>query len=160
MQKIRFLSGNALKLIAAAAMLVDHIGLIFFPRLSIFRIIGRLAFPIFAFMIAEGCRHTRNKLRHFFTMAAIAAICQTVYFVALKDMSMSVFVTFSISILLVYFLQYMKKTFWSTDHSRLYKIFIFISFFLVLYSNHPILTVALYHLLDIIVDFFEQDHLL
>ena len=138
MQKIRFLSGNALKLIAAAAMLVDHVGLIFFPRLSIFRIIGRLAFPIFAFMIAEGCRYTRSKLRYFLTMAGIAAVCQIAYFIALKDSSMSVFVTFSVSILLVYYLQYLKKTLWSGEHSRLYKIFIFVSFFLLLFLMYAI----------------------
>ena len=47
------LSGNALKIIAALAMLCDHVGLMFFPHVRLFRIIGRLAFPIFAYMIAE-----------------------------------------------------------------------------------------------------------
>lgn len=132
MQKIRFLSGNALKLIAALAMLVDHIGLVFFPERSIFRIIGRLAFPIFAFMIAEGCRYTRNKLRYFLTMSGIAAVCQVVYYAALKATDLSVFVTFSVSILLVYLLQHLKKTFWDTRCSKAYKILIFISFFVAL----------------------------
>jgi hypothetical protein len=58
-----FLTGNQLKLIAAGAMLADHVGLMFFPEAELLRIIGRLAFPIFAFMIAEGCKYTRNKLR-------------------------------------------------------------------------------------------------
>ena len=40
-----------------------HIGLIIFPHVMILRIIGRIAFPIFAFFIAEGCKHTKNKLR-------------------------------------------------------------------------------------------------
>ena len=42
-----FLSGNMLKIIAAISMLIDHIGYMFFPDVIIFRIIGRLAFPIF-----------------------------------------------------------------------------------------------------------------
>ena len=138
MQKIKFLSGNALKLIAALAMLVDHIGLIFFPRYSIFRIIGRLAFPIFAFMIAEGCRYTRNKLRYFLTMSGIATVCQIVYFIALKDTDLSVFVTFSVSILLVYLLQYVKKIFWSPLAPRTYKILIFVSFFAALILTYAI----------------------
>jgi len=71
MTKIRFLSGNMLKIIAALAMLCDHVGLLFFPSQDIFRIIGRLAFPIFAFMIAEGCKYTRNKAKYFFNLTHI-----------------------------------------------------------------------------------------
>ena len=57
------LSGNQLKIIAAISMTVDHLGFILFPSLIILRIIGRIAFPIFAYMIAEGCRYTKNEKR-------------------------------------------------------------------------------------------------
>ena len=50
--KCRVLSGNVLKLIACVAMVIDHVGVMFFPYEDSLRIIGRLAFPIFAFMIA------------------------------------------------------------------------------------------------------------
>ena len=56
MSKIRFLSNNALKIIAALAMLADHAGYLLFPDVTVLRIIGRLAFPIFAFTIAEWSR--------------------------------------------------------------------------------------------------------
>ena len=138
MHKIRFLSGNALKLIAAAAMVADHVGLIFFPQYIIFRIIGRLAFPIFAFFIAEGCRYTRNKLRYFLTMAIIALVCQVVYFVALGDTAMSVFVTFSVSILLVYSLQYCKKVLFDKESSRIFKIFTVLAFFALLIITYGV----------------------
>ena len=68
------LSGNALKIIAAVAMTIDHVGLMFFPQLKVLRIIGRIALPIFAFMIAEGCRYTRNKLRYFLTVFLLASL--------------------------------------------------------------------------------------
>ena len=55
------LTGNQLKLIALVTMTIDHIGMQLFPRVRLLRIIGRLAFPIFAYMIAEGCRYTRNR---------------------------------------------------------------------------------------------------
>ena len=54
------LTGNQLKLIAVITMTIDHIGLAFFPQQMLFRVIGRLAFPIYAYMIAEGCRYTRS----------------------------------------------------------------------------------------------------
>ncbi len=102
------LSGNALKLIAALSMLLDHIGSIFFPEAMLFRILGRLAFPLFAFMIAEGASYTRNKLRYFLGIAALGALCQAVYFLAEESLYMNVLITFSISILLIYALQYAK----------------------------------------------------
>lgn len=104
-----FLSGNALKLIAALSMTIDHIGVVFFPRTAWLRIVGRLAFPIFAFMIAEGCRYTRSRVRYFFTIFALAAVCQGVYWFAAGDTYLSVLVTFSLAILVIYALQSCKE---------------------------------------------------
>lgn len=104
-----FLSGNALKLIAAAAMLIDHMGLIFFPENALFRILGRLAFPIYAFMIAEGCKYTRSRRRYFGNLFSLALVCQIVYFIADGSMYLSILFTFSLSILMIYALQYCKE---------------------------------------------------
>lgn len=105
MQKTKGLSGNQLKLIALAAMTVDHIGVQFFPNVLLLRIIGRLALPIFAYMIAQGCRYTRNKARYLGTIAAVAALCQVVYFVAMGSLYQCILVTFSLSIGLIYVLE-------------------------------------------------------
>lgn len=102
------LTGNALKIIAAISMVIDHAGLMFFPNMEIFRIIGRLAFPIFAFMIAEGCRYTRNRLRYWGMLTALAAVCQIVYYIFDGSTYLSVLVTFSAAILAIYTLDYWK----------------------------------------------------
>ena len=104
------LSSNTLKIIAAISMLIDHIGYIFFPNVVIFRIIGRLAFPIFAYMIAEGCRYTKNKLRYFLTIFILALVCQCAYFYSGGDMYLNVLVTFSLSIGLIFSLQQSLKS--------------------------------------------------
>ena len=104
------LSGNLLKIIAAVSMLADHVGLLFFPQYPIFRIIGRISFPIFAFMIAEGCRYTRNRLRYFLTIFIMAVAYQVVYYVYDQSLYMSVLVTFSLSILAIYALDNFKET--------------------------------------------------
>ncbi len=103
------LSGNVLKLIAAFSMLLDHFSLIFFPQVIFLRILGRLAFPIFAFMIAEGCLHTKNKVKYFFSIFALAVLCQVVYFVFDRSLYMSVLVTFSLGILMCFALQNAKN---------------------------------------------------
>ena len=110
MKKYQFLTGNMLKLLAAASMLLDHGGLMFFPHEMGFRIAGRLAFPIFAFMIAEGCHYTRNRWRYWGMIAVLAAVCQGVYYFAAGDTYLSVLVTFSLAIPTVFALEEWKKT--------------------------------------------------
>lgn len=103
------LNNNQLKLIALVTMTVDHVGLLLFPYSVLLRIIGRLAFPIFAYMIAEGCAHTRSMGRYLGTMAAMAAIYQLVYFFVDGSLYQSILVTFSLSIALVWVLQWVQK---------------------------------------------------
>lgn len=92
------LSGNQLKLIALVCMTIDHIGLILLDGFAVMRIIGRLAFPVFAFMIAEGCRYTRSMGKYLASMAAVALLCQVAYFVTLRTLYMCIMVTFSLSV--------------------------------------------------------------
>lgn len=96
------LSGNELKILGAIFMVIDHVGLMFFPTLKILRIIGRLAYPIFAFMIAEGCYYTKNKIKYFLNVFVLGAICQLVYYFYDRQLYMSILITFSLSILLIY----------------------------------------------------------
>lgn len=94
-------TGNQLKILAMISMTMDHIGLMLLPDWTILRILGRLALPIYAWMIAEGCRHTRSRKKYFLRMAALAALCQAVYFFAMGSVYMCILVTFSLSIALI-----------------------------------------------------------
>ena len=49
----------------AIGMFFDHLGLLFFPDVLWFRMIGRLSMPLFAFAIAEGCRYTKKQMETF-----------------------------------------------------------------------------------------------
>ena len=74
------LSGSALKVIAMISMVIDHVALYLMEQGTLLyetmRCIGRIAFPVFAFLIAEGFIHTRNRYRYFFTLLGFAVISE------------------------------------------------------------------------------------
>lgn len=76
MERSRGLDGGALKCIAAALMLTDHVGAILLPEVPVLRCVGRLAFPIFAFFIAEGYAHTQDFGRYFRRLAILAVVSE------------------------------------------------------------------------------------
>lgn len=98
------LSGSTLKLLACALMLTDHIGFLLFPRLIVLRYIGRLAYPIFAYFIAEGCRYTRNRTRRLLWLAVPAAVMALVCYLYDGKWQGNVFITFTYSVALIYLL--------------------------------------------------------
>ena len=116
LKKIRFLNSNSIKILAALFMLVDHIGLMLFPYTMWIRMIGRLSMPLFAFAIAEGCRYTRNKWKHFSLLFGLGAICQLVYTIMdPKHIYFGILITFSFSTLMIYALQFAKKSTFEKD---------------------------------------------
>lgn len=54
------LSSFALRLIALVCMCVDHAGLALFPSVGAFRCVGRVAFPLYCFLLTQGFLHTRS----------------------------------------------------------------------------------------------------
>lgn len=107
--RLGILNANAIKIIAAIFMTVDHVGLVLFPEVQILRIIGRLSMPLFSFMIAEGARYTRNKIRYFLIIFLLGSAFQGVYYAIEGALYLGILITFSISILLIYSLQLLKK---------------------------------------------------
>ena len=74
---------NLLKLVAMISMLIDHTGKMFFSRYGIMRIIGRLAFPLYAYCIAVGGVYSKNKLNYLSRILLMGMISQPFYAVAL-----------------------------------------------------------------------------
>jgi hypothetical protein len=109
-KKLKFgLTNNQLKIIAMISMLIDHVGVVLFPKLKILRIIGRLAFPIFAYMIAEGCRYTRNRFKYLLIIAGMGITYQVVYFIFEQSWYLNILITFTLSILSIYSVEALKN---------------------------------------------------
>lgn len=99
------MTGNQLKIIALITMTIDHIGVVILPQYVILRVIGRLTYPVFAYMIAEGCFYTRDKRRYLGGIVALGVACQLGFYVALQSLEQSILTTFAFAIITIYAMQ-------------------------------------------------------
>lgn len=90
-------------------MLLDHIGLLLLPEIQILRIIGRISFPIYAFLIGEGCKHTKNKKRYFLKLLITAIIFQTIHILMFKKLDICVLFGFALFVLFTIIMDWAKK---------------------------------------------------
>jgi hypothetical protein len=103
---------DALKVIAIFSMIIDHIGLVLFPDEAIFRYIGRLAFPLFAYHVSIGIEYTSNVYRYAGRLLIFGFISQIPYTLATNTLTFNVMFTFGIAVMLIHFLK-QKKYLWS-----------------------------------------------
>ena len=68
-----------IKLIAIACMIVDHVGVAFYPRVYELRLIGRIAFPLFAWCLCVGAVYTRNIWKYALRLLIVGTLAQPIY---------------------------------------------------------------------------------
>ncbi len=68
-----------LKIIALITMFIDHIGYVIFPNHFWLRYIGRIAFPIYVFLISEGLKKTSNIKKYLRNLLILALISELFY---------------------------------------------------------------------------------
>lgn len=77
-------SGSALKIIAVLSMVTDHCAYYLLDgntwAYEVMRCFGRVAFPVFAFLVAEGFAHTRNRMRYFLSLLLFAVISEVPWY--------------------------------------------------------------------------------
>ena len=95
------MSSFSLKIIAIIAMTLDHWNVILGGSIYM-RMLGRLSFPIFSFLIGEGYRHTKNKEKYFVKIFLYSLLLQIpLYFLYSKEENLNIFFTLASGILLL-----------------------------------------------------------
>jgi hypothetical protein len=76
---------SMLKVIAILLMLIDHTGAVIFPQAIILRLIGRLSFPIFAYLIVVGYTKTKSFTKYLTRLVIFAALSQIPFSLAFGE---------------------------------------------------------------------------
>ena len=86
-------------------MTVDHIGAVLYQNFELLRVIGRLSFPLFAYLLVLGMEDTRNVRNYFIRLFSFALICQVPFFLAIENEpfeSLNIFFTLATGLLCIY----------------------------------------------------------
>ena len=108
------LSNFDLKLIAIITMTIDHIGVVFGTAFyNLLRAVGRLSFPIFAFLLTEGYVHTKSFSKYFFRLLVLALFSEVIYDYAFYGSSIylganNIFFTLALGLLTLFLLDKSK----------------------------------------------------
>lgn len=82
MPRIFDVGREILRGVAIATMTIDHIGAILLPEQTPLRVVGRLAFPIFCYLLVLGVESTKTMGRYLTRLCTFALISQVPYFLA------------------------------------------------------------------------------
>lgn len=107
------ISGSWLKVIAMLSMFIDHIAYYYGcdnPYLyELMRTVGRIAFPTFAFLLAEGFVHTRNRQKYLISLFAFALLSEIPWMLLNHDGSHNVIFTLLAGILGLHVIENIKS---------------------------------------------------
>lgn len=93
---------DALKLIAIICMVVDHVGAVFFPHEILFRMIGRMALPIFAYQLSQGATYTSNLNKYMLRLFIFAVVSQIPSFLLWDTMRLNIMFVLLASLVLIH----------------------------------------------------------
>ncbi|MEK6734015.1 MAG: TraX family protein [Pseudomonadota bacterium] len=101
---------DLLKALALLTMIIDHIGLFFFPDKIILRVIGRISVVIWLFFVGYNYRKSKSILDSILFLAVI--VLTTKFLLSSKILTLNILFTITISkIILHHYIKYIEKTF-------------------------------------------------
>ncbi|HHP7243987.1 MAG TPA: TraX family protein [Elainellaceae cyanobacterium] len=88
-----------IKVFAAVDMVIDHIGAVFFPDVYLIRYLGRLSFPLFAWLIGEGEKHTKDVKQYGIRLLIFGLISQPAYSILFDTYQLNILFTLMLGLL-------------------------------------------------------------
>ena len=76
---------SLLKIIALVFMIIDHVGVAYFPTTMELRILGRIAMPLYAWCLVVGSEYTHSAPKYAFRLLVLGVISQPFYVMALNN---------------------------------------------------------------------------
>lgn len=111
--KINMQGGQIMfEIIAMLTMFIDHLGIVFFPEQIIFRIIGRMAFPLYAYALTQGYKYTSNFNNYCRRLFYLALISQVPYVLLFNTFQLNIIFTLLICLLLLKLFTQIKNKFY------------------------------------------------
>lgn len=111
--KFKILNSTNLKIIAMITMTIDHIGYLLLPQYLVLRILGRLSFPIFCFLLVNGFKHTKNYNQYVLRLLVFAVLSEIPFdlfaYGKIVDFSgQNIFFTLLIGLLMIKCIQFIR----------------------------------------------------
>ncbi|RXZ80171.1 conjugal transfer protein TraX [Paenibacillaceae bacterium] len=100
-----------MQIIAMITMLIDHVGIVFFPNdatSELWRIIGRIAFPLYAYALVLGYHRTSNVRQYLLRLALLAIVSQWPFQAAFDTTGINAIGTLFVCLLALYALDFVS----------------------------------------------------
>lgn len=101
-----------MQLIAMITMLIDHLGYVFFQDERWMRIVGRIAFPIYCYLLVAGYHRTRSKKRYALRLFGLALLSQIPFMLAFLTSNVNVIGTLFVALMIVMAIDFFKGQAW------------------------------------------------
>lgn len=90
-----------IKALAAVLMVCDHVGAVFFPDILALRVLGRLSFPLFAWLIGQGEKYSKNFKNYFLRIVVLGLISQPLYYLVFHSFRLNILATLAVGLLAI-----------------------------------------------------------
>ena len=127
---------NFIKLVAVSAMLLDHLGVFLYPSIIELRIIGRIAFPIFAYQLTIGYAMTPSKKEYLARLIGFGLIAQVPYYFLMQKFELNILFALALGVLAL----------WALDKRKYYYLILIVAAsFFVKYSIYGLSIILIFH---------------
>ena len=127
-----------LKWIAILTMTIDHIGHICYPKITLFTTIGRMAFPLFGYILIHNYLYfTSNKKRYILRLWLFGVLSQPFFIYAIAN-RLNIFILLAMALTSLYFFEMVDRKSKGLDAFLVKSFVVFVGLVLSTFGEYPI----------------------